>query len=63
MHVASTTAMEIKETEGRMCGFLEMGLMKNPTDHFTIFEPHDQEIGDFFLVQERLTTDHEAPIL
>ena len=31
-----------------------------PTDTFAISEPHDQEIGDFYVVQERRTTDFEA---
>ena len=26
---------------------------KNPTDPFTISEPQDQEIGEFYVVQER----------
>ena len=36
---------------------------KFPTDIFTIPEPQDQEIGEFFVVQERRATDYEAPKL
>ena len=31
-----------------------------PTDPFTISEPRDQEIVDFYVVQDRRTTDFEA---
>ena len=34
-----------------------------PTNPFTILEPRDQEIGEFYLVQERRATDFEAPKL
>ena len=34
-----------------------------PTDLFTILETRDQEIGEFYAVQERDTTDFEAPKL
>ena len=33
----------------------------SPTNHFTILEPQDQEIGEFYLVQERRGTDFKAP--
>ena len=32
---------------------------ENPTGLPTISEPHDQEIGKFYLVQKRLATDFE----
>ena len=32
----------------------------NPTGSFTIIKPQDQEIGKFYFVQERRTTDLEA---
>ena len=35
----------------------------HPTNPFTILVPHDQEIGEFYEVQERRTTDFEAPKL
>ena len=35
----------------------------NPTNPFTILEPHDQEIDEFYLVQERRVTNFEAPKL
>ena len=31
-----------------------------PTDLFPIWEPRNQEIGEFFVVQERRTTYFEA---
>ena len=31
-----------------------------PTDLFTIWEPQHQEIGEFYVVQERFATDFEA---
>ena len=31
-----------------------------PTEHFTILEPRDQEIDEFYAVQERRATDFEA---
>ena len=31
-----------------------------PTDPFTILEPRDQEIAEFYFVQERRATDFEA---
>ena len=31
-----------------------------PTGLFTIYEPQYQEIGEFFIVQERRKTDFEA---
>ena len=31
-----------------------------PTRPFTILEPQDQDIGEFYVVQERRTTDFEA---
>ena len=34
-----------------------------PTNPFTILEPHDQEIGEFYLVRELRATDFEAPKL
>ena len=34
-----------------------------PTSPFTILVPHDQEIGEFYVVQERRATDFEAPKL
>ena len=34
-----------------------------PTNSFTILEPEDQEIGEFYVVQERRATDFEAPKL
>ena len=41
----------------------ELHKVFDPDRHFTIIELHDQEIGNFFVVQERRTTDHEAPKL
>ena len=35
----------------------------NPTNLFTILGPHDQEIGEYYVVQERRATDFEAPKL
>ena len=32
-----------------------------PTDPFTIFEPQAQEIGEYYVVQKRRTTDFDAP--
>ena len=37
--------------------------MYNPTNIFPILEPQDQEIGEFYVVQERRATDFEAPKL
>ena len=34
-----------------------------PKNSFTILEPRDQEIDEFYLVQERRATDFEAPKL
>ena len=34
-----------------------------PTNRFTILEPRDQEINEFYFVQERRATDFEAPKL
>ena len=34
-----------------------------PTNPFTILEPLDQEIGEFYVVQERHATDLDAPKL
>ena len=34
-----------------------------PTGPFTIFEPQDQEIAEFYVVRERRTIDFEAPKL
>ena len=31
-----------------------------PTEHFTISEPQYQEIGEFYVVQNRRRTDYEA---
>ena len=33
------------------------------TNTFTISEPRNQEIGEFYVVQERRATDFEAPKL
>ena len=35
----------------------------HPTDPFTILVPQDQEIGQFYVGQERYATDFEAPKL
>ena len=35
----------------------------NPTNLFTILKPQDQEIGEFYVVQECHATDFEAPKL
>ena len=35
----------------------------NPTYPFTVLEPRDQEIGEFYAIQERCATDWEAPQL
>ena len=35
----------------------------NPTNHFAILEPQDQEIGEFHVVHEGRATDFEAPKL
>ena len=34
-----------------------------PTDPFTISEPYNQEISEFYVVRGRRTTDFEAPKL
>ena len=34
-----------------------------PTSPFTILEPQDQGIGEFYVVQKRRATDFEAPKL
>ena len=34
---------------------------RSPTNHFTIFELQDQEIGGFYLAQGRRAMDFEAP--
>ena len=39
------------------------GFCYNPTNSFTILEPQDQEIGEFFVVWERRATDFDAPKL
>ena len=36
---------------------------KSPADPFTISEPQNQEIGKFYVVQDGLGTDLEAPKL
>ena len=38
-------------------------LFQHPTSPFIIFQSHGQEIGEFYVVQERRTTDVEAPKL
>ena len=35
-------------------------MITNPTSLFTILEPHDQEIDEFYVVQEGRTTDFKA---
>ena len=35
-------------------------MLSLPTGPFTIFEPYDQEIGDFYVAQKRRRTDFEA---
>ena len=35
----------------------------SPTNTFTISEPQDQEISEFYVVQDRRATDSEAPKL
>ena len=35
----------------------------SPTNRFTISEPHEQEIGKFYVAQKRHATDFEAPKL
>ena len=35
----------------------------SPTNRFTILEARDQEIDEFYFVQERRPTDFEAPKL
>ena len=35
----------------------------NLTEHFTIFEPPNPEIDEFYVVQKRCPTDFEAPKL
>ena len=37
--------------------------MPHPTDPFTTLEPHDQEIGDFYVALARSGTGIEAPKL
>ena len=37
--------------------------MANPTSPFTILEPQDQGIGEFYVAQKRRATDFEAPKL
>ena len=32
-----------------------------PTNPFTILEPQEQEIGDFYIVQEHRASDFQAP--
>ena len=34
-----------------------------PTNHFTILELQDQEIGSFYVAQKRRATDFDAPKL
>ena len=36
---------------------------ESPTNPFIILEPRDQEIGEFYVVEERRATDFEAPKL
>ena len=38
----------------------QVNLLFHPTGPFTVFEPQDQEVGKFYVVQERRTTDFEA---
>ena len=38
-------------------------LIVNPTGPFPILKPRDQEIGKFYVVQARRTTNFEAPEL
>ena len=33
---------------------------RDPTNPFTMLEPQDQEIGEFYVLQERRATDFEA---
>ena len=35
-------------------------IVANPTSPFTILEPRDQEIGEFYVAEERRATDFEA---
>ena len=52
-------------------GSLEQSSIRNkylvcqqlPKDPFTILEPRDQEIGEFYVVHERRATDFEDPKL
>ena len=46
-----------------MCVFHQMLNLFIPTCFVTILESRDQEIGGFDVVQERRTTDFEAPKL
>ena len=44
-----------------LCGcYLVNQLVSYPTHPFTILEPHDQEIGEFYVVEERCATEFEA---
>ena len=36
---------------------------KNPADPFATLEPHDREIDELYVVQDRRPTDCEAPKL
>ena len=40
-----------------------MSIGYNPTTPFTILEPRDQEISEFYVVQECRAPDFEAPNL
>ena len=42
-----------------LCNFFSF-LLYFPTSPFTILEPQDQEIGEFYVIQERRATDFEA---
>ena len=37
-----------------------MALSSDPTNHFTILKPQDQEIGECYVVQQHRATDFEA---
>ena len=37
--------------------------LRSPTDPFTISEPQNQEIGKFYVVPERPTTDYKSNII
>ena len=37
--------------------------VNSPTNRFTISEPHDQHIGEFYVAQKRHMTNFEAPKL